>query len=58
MAGLVAQGLSNRRIAETLVISERTAESHISHILSKLDLPSRARLAVWAAEHGLIPTGT
>jgi non-specific serine/threonine protein kinase len=53
IAGLVAQGLSNRQIAEALAISEKTAESHLSHILSKLELPSRARLAVWAAGEGL-----
>jgi non-specific serine/threonine protein kinase len=53
IAGLVAQGLSNRQIAEALAISEKTAESHLSHILSKLELPSRTRLAVWAAEEGL-----
>ncbi len=54
IAGLVAGGLSNRRIAAALVISEKTVESHLSHILSKLDLPSRAALAAWAAQQGLL----
>jgi DNA-binding CsgD family transcriptional regulator len=49
IASLVARGFTNRRIAETLVISEKTVESHMSHILTKLGLSSRARLAVWAA---------
>jgi DNA-binding NarL/FixJ family response regulator len=51
----VAQGLSNRQIGERLVIGERTVESHVSHMLTRLDLPSRARLAAWAVEQGLVP---
>ncbi|OAH12723.1 putative HTH-type transcriptional regulatorc [Streptomyces jeddahensis] len=47
---LVAQGLSNKEIAATLVIAQRTAEGHIEHILSKLGFNSRAQIAVWAAE--------
>lgn len=53
VASLIAQGLSNREIASRLVIGERTAESHVQHILDKLDLSSRGRIAVWAIEHGL-----
>jgi non-specific serine/threonine protein kinase len=53
VASLVARGLSNREIGETLVVSVRTAESHITHLLNKLGLRSRAQLAVWAVEHGL-----
>jgi predicted ATPase/DNA-binding CsgD family transcriptional regulator len=56
IASLVAEGLSNRRIAETLVIAEKTAESHVSHILAKLGLSSRARLAVWAAKQKSSPS--
>ena len=41
---LVAQGLTNRQIAATLVLSERTAENHVQHILAKLSLHSRADL--------------
>jgi DNA-binding CsgD family transcriptional regulator len=47
VAGLVAEGLTNREIAERLVISERTAQNHVQHILTKLDFTSRAQIAVW-----------
>jgi len=50
---LIGMGLSNREIAETLVIAERTAEAHVTHVLNKLGLRSRAQVAVWAVEHGL-----
>jgi len=48
VAALVAEGLTNRGIAERLVISPRTAENHVQHILNKLGLSSRSQLAVWA----------
>lgn len=48
VAALVAEGLTNREIAERLYISERTAENHVQHILTKLALNSRSQLAVWA----------
>jgi DNA-binding NarL/FixJ family response regulator len=51
---LVAQGMTNRHIAEALVIAEGTAEKHVGNILAKLDLASRAQLAVWAVERGLV----
>jgi non-specific serine/threonine protein kinase len=51
IADLVADGLSNKDIATKLVISRRTAEGHVEHILSKLGFTSRAQIAVWAAEH-------
>jgi len=54
VAGLVAQGLSNREIAGRLVISERTAESHIEHIRNKLGFHSRSQVAAWAVEQGLV----
>jgi predicted ATPase/DNA-binding CsgD family transcriptional regulator len=47
VAALVARGLTNRHIADELVISERTADRHVSNILAKLDLGSRAQIAVW-----------
>jgi non-specific serine/threonine protein kinase len=47
VAQLVARGLSNREIAETLVLTERTVESHLTHIFGKLDLRSRSQLTVW-----------
>jgi len=47
VASLVAQGRSNREIADHLVVSERTVETHVSRILTKLDLTSRTQLAAW-----------
>jgi len=47
IAALVADGLSNRDIAERLSISVRTAENHVSHILAKLAMRSRAQLTRW-----------
>jgi ATP/maltotriose-dependent transcriptional regulator MalT len=53
VASLVAQGLSNRRIAEALVVSPRTVESHVQSILTKLDFGSRSQVAAWATANGL-----
>lgn len=50
VAGLVAQGLSNKDIATTLVVARRTVESHVDHILNKLGYNSRAQIAVWIVE--------
>jgi non-specific serine/threonine protein kinase len=50
---LLAQGLSDRAIAATLSISERTAGNHVLHILQKLDVNSRTAAAVLAVRHGL-----
>ncbi|MFP5317893.1 MAG: ATP-binding protein [Acidimicrobiia bacterium] len=47
VAALVAEGRSNREIAEHFVLSERTVETHVSRILTKLDLSSRTQLAAW-----------
>jgi len=52
VAALVAQGLSNREIATRLVISQRTAEAHVEHILVKLGFNSRLQIATWVAEVG------
>jgi DNA-binding CsgD family transcriptional regulator len=57
VAALVAQGRSNREIADTLVMSERTVEWHVSNILSKLGLQSRAQVAAWAVEQGAAGRG-
>jgi pimeloyl-ACP methyl ester carboxylesterase/DNA-binding CsgD family transcriptional regulator len=52
VAALVAQGLSNRRIAEELVITERSAESHVERILLRMGFRSRSQIAAWyAATH-------
>jgi DNA-binding CsgD family transcriptional regulator len=53
VALLVAQGKSNREIADALVVTKRTIETHISNIQYKLNLASRAQLVVWAVEKGL-----
>jgi non-specific serine/threonine protein kinase len=53
VVALVAAGRTNREIAQALVISERTAESHVSNALAKVGVSSRAQLAVWATEHRL-----
>lgn len=52
---LVAEGRSNQQIAEQLVISERTARTHVSHVLSKLNLTSRTQAALVAIREGLVP---
>jgi len=52
VAALVAQGLSNREIAERLVITERSAESHVERIRIRLGFRSRAQVAAWVARGG------
>jgi DNA-binding CsgD family transcriptional regulator len=47
IAELVTSGLSNREIAERMVISKRTVDAHVEHIYAKLRLKSRVQLAVW-----------
>jgi non-specific serine/threonine protein kinase len=49
VARLVAGGRSNKQIAAELVISQRTAENHVEHILAKLSFTSRAQVAAWVA---------
>jgi len=51
---LVAEGRANKEIARELAISERTARTHVSNILAKLDLRSRTQAALWAAAEGLV----
>jgi non-specific serine/threonine protein kinase len=51
---LIAQGHTNRAIAEALVIAEWTVDTHVRHILGKLGYRSRAQVAAWASEHGLV----
>jgi DNA-binding CsgD family transcriptional regulator/tetratricopeptide (TPR) repeat protein len=53
VVSLVARGCTDRQIAEVLIIDKRTAEWHVSKILGKLGLSSRAQIAIWAVDHGL-----
>ena len=50
---LIARGLTNREIAEKMVISEKTVKTHVSNVLDKLGLEDRTRAAIWALKHGL-----
>ncbi|MFT4299976.1 MAG: response regulator transcription factor [Aeromicrobium sp.] len=54
----IARGLTNREIADELVISELTVKSHVGRIFSKLDLRDRAAAVVYAFEHGLAGTAS
>ena len=51
---LLARGLSNKEIAEQLVISKKTASNHIEHIYTKLGVTNRATASVFALKHGLM----
>jgi predicted ATPase/DNA-binding CsgD family transcriptional regulator len=53
VALLIAQGKSNRMIAQDLFVSDRTVEKHVENILAKLNFTSRSQIAVWAVESGL-----
>jgi predicted ATPase/DNA-binding CsgD family transcriptional regulator len=53
VAELIAQGKTNREIAEELVLSKRTVEKHAANILSKLGFATRAQIVRWAIENGL-----
>jgi DNA-binding NarL/FixJ family response regulator len=55
--GLLGKGSSNKEIATALTITERTARTHVSNILGKLDLSSRTQAALYAVERGLVPKG-
>jgi DNA-binding NarL/FixJ family response regulator len=50
VATLVAKGLTNREIAGRLSISERTAQNHVQHVLTKLGLANRSQIAVWVTQ--------
>ncbi|MFI7133643.1 ATP-binding protein [Nonomuraea sp. NPDC050153] len=53
VAQLVAEGMSNKDIAASLVIAPRTAEGHVEHILTKLGFTSRVQIAAWTRTEGL-----
>ena len=55
VAALVARGLSNSQIAATLVISARTVETHVQHIMNKLGCSTRAQIAAWSAALPPVP---
>ena len=52
VAGLVAEGLTNREIANRLFISERTVDGHLEHVRQKLGVSSRAQIAAWIVRQG------
>ena len=54
MLRLAARGLSNREIADRLVISRKTAANHVEHIYAKIGVSNRARASLFAVQHGLI----
>lgn len=54
---LIADGATNRQIAARLGVTERTARTHVSNILTKLGLASRTQAAMWAVHHGLTEAG-
>ncbi len=49
LAGLISRGLSNRAIADELVISQATVARHVANMLTKLGFSSRAQIAAWVA---------
>jgi DNA-binding NarL/FixJ family response regulator len=51
VAALVADGRTNREIAARLYLSERTAQNHVQHILTKLGLANRTQVAGWYRQH-------
>ena len=54
VAALIGQGKSNAEIAERLVVSKRTVETYVSSVLSKLGVPSRHQIALWACDKKLV----
>ncbi|OGO58798.1 MAG: hypothetical protein A2Z32_05375 [Chloroflexi bacterium RBG_16_69_14] len=54
MLALLVEGRTNREIGATLFICEKTASSHVTHILDKLGVPSRGAAAALAARGGLV----
>jgi two-component system response regulator DevR len=52
---LIARGYTNKQIADALVVTEKTARNHVSHILEKLGMARRSEAAAFAVEHRLVP---
>ncbi|WP_219419905.1 response regulator transcription factor [Pseudonocardia nigra] len=57
VAELVAKGSTNREIAARLCLSERTAQNHVQHILTKLDLANRSQVTAWVARQDVSTRG-
>jgi len=57
IAGLVSDGLSNREISSALGVAERTVETHVQNILTKLDFHSRTEVAAWVVREGIVADG-
>ena len=58
VADLIAGGTSNREIAATLFLSQRTVETHVQHILTKLGFHARSQIAAWVAAQRITDGGT
>ena len=59
MLALLAQGQTNKPIAQQLMVAPKTVDSHVEHIYVKIGCSSRARAGLFAMEHGLLaPTTT
>ena len=54
---LLARGLTNHQLAAELGMAQRTADTHVSNILHKLGLASRAQVMTWAGDQGLLSDG-
>ncbi len=52
---LLARGMSNKQIAQRLVITPKTAGNHVEHIYTKIGAANRATAALFAVQHGLLP---
>jgi DNA-binding NarL/FixJ family response regulator len=58
VVGLISQGLTNKEIAERLVLSAGTVANHVAHALAKLNVRSRTEAAMWVVSHQLAEPGT